>query len=170
MSKPVDRMSLLWMVARQTNHTLQTRAIAFAEQPAPRSVDAIPASSSPANGPIRSQLAQDPEFAGVLARFVSRLPLRAAELGRLAKLGVSKTLAETAHKLRGAAGTYGLAEISTAAGVVEDRLIAGDAIEKVGVEIESLIALMRRVDGYDRTAEAGPASFSEFAECVLSRK
>jgi CheY-like chemotaxis protein len=163
MSKPVDRMALLWMVARQTNRTLQTTAVVSSRQPTAPSTDANPAISSPDDGPIRSELAQDPEFADVLGEFVSRLPLRAAEFGRLAQMGTSKTMAEAAHKLRGAAGTYGLAEISTAAGVVEDQLIAGDDIAEVGAEIESLIALMRRVDGYNRAVEAEMPEVTEIA-------
>jgi CheY-like chemotaxis protein len=153
MSKPVDRMALLWLVARQTNRTLQTKAVESTHEPAAPGTDAKRAISSPADGPIRSQLAQDPEFAEVLGEFVSRLPLRAVELGQLAETGTPKALTETAHKLRGAAGMYGLAEISTAAGLVEDHMLDGEAMAGVGAKVESLIALIRRVDGYKLSAE-----------------
>jgi PAS domain S-box-containing protein len=169
MSKPVDRTALLWMVARQTNRTLQTTDIASSQPPKAPGTNAKRAISSPADGPIRSQLALDPEFADVLGDFVSRLPARAAELRRFANTGSGNALAEAAHKLRGAAGTYGLAEISAAAGLVEDQLLAGDAIAEVALKVESLLALVRRVDGYNRsletatpqvTAIANPKTFS----------
>jgi HPt (histidine-containing phosphotransfer) domain-containing protein len=153
MSKPVDRLSLLWMVARQTNRRLQTSPAASSPQLPTPTYDADNAVSCPAVGPIRSQLADDPQFAKVLADFVSRLPDRTVELDRLTKLGTAKHLAEATHKLRGAAGTYGLTEISASAGLVEDHLLAGNAVADVADEVNSLIQLIRRVDGYDRTIE-----------------
>jgi CheY-like chemotaxis protein len=155
MSKPVDRVALLWIVARQTNRRLNEAAPAL-----PPAVTAPIVVSTDA-GPllprrsIRSQLADDPQFAEVLAGFVSRLPGRTVELCRLKQVKDSKDLAQAAHKLRGAAGTYGLAAISTAAGLVEDQLLAGDAVADVVAGVESLIAMIRHVEGYDPKLEIG---------------
>jgi len=155
MSKPVDRVALLWIVARQTNRRLNEAAPAL-----PPAVTAPIVVSTDA-GPllprrsIRSQLADDPQFAEILAGFVSRLPGRTVELCRLKQARDSKDLAQAAHKLRGAAGTYGLAAISTAAALVEDQLLAGDAVADVVAGVESLIAMIRDVEGYDPKLEIG---------------
>ena len=103
--------------------------------------------------PIRSPLANDPRLAQVLAGFVGRLPAAASEIIRLGAAGNSADLARAAHKLKGAGGSYGLPEISEEATKLEDQLRAGLSIEDVACEIQTLLATLRRIDGYDCSAE-----------------
>ena len=153
MSKPVDRLALISLVAGHVGRGMST-APAGSIQPALRPTDSTAGDSSV--GTLRSPLANDPQFAEVLNGFVSRLPATVADLRRLRRASDSKNLEVVSHKLRGAAGSFGFSEISAAAVFVEDQLMAGESVAAVAGHVESLIALMRRVEGYDLAAESGP--------------
>ena len=101
-----------------------------------------------AGGPIRSPLAGNPKLAAVLAAFVGRLPATAAEIRRCAADGRSADLARAVHKLRGAGGSYGFTQVTAAAAVVEDRLLAGEPAAAVAGDVDRLLAIVRRIDGY----------------------
>jgi CheY-like chemotaxis protein/HPt (histidine-containing phosphotransfer) domain-containing protein len=155
MSKPVDRLALISLVAGHVGRGVSTFRRKRPIRTAVSLAETNDANGDSSVGPLRSPLADDPQFAEVLIGFVSRLPGTVADLGRLRRADDSKDLELIAHKLRGAAGSYGFNRISGAAGLVEDKLLAGEPVPAVAADVEALIALIRRVDGYDPAAEAG---------------
>ncbi len=142
LTKPVDRRQLVATIARHA-----------ARGPAAEAVPEAPAPPAAAGGTIRSPLAADRRLAPVLAAFVGRLPAAAAELERLHFTGDGPELARAVHKLRGAGGSYGFTELSEAAARVEDRLRGGEPVEAVSDDVATLVATLRRVEGYDAAAE-----------------
>ena len=57
-----------------------------------------------------------------------------------AALGDPETLAQEAHRLRGTAGTFGLARVSALAAVIEDRLGRGEDVADTIAELEEIVA------------------------------
>jgi len=160
LTKPVDRQTLARAVARYVARGQAVGAVASGT-PSP----ALPAGDGPtvaatedgaptvaaASDPeavIRSTLAGEPKLAAVVAGFVGRLGDAAEELRALADAGDAAQLARAAHKLRGAGGSYGFAQLSVAAGALEDPLRAGEAVNAVAAEVADLIAIIHRTEGF----------------------
>ena len=57
-------------------------------------------------------------------------------------------LKKIVHQLRGTSGGYGFEPITDPATKAEDSIKAGKAPEEIAVEINSLIEVIRRIDGY----------------------
>ena len=154
LTKPVDRAGLIDAIARHVSPAEAGReATVRAAGPT-----APPASAGSPGGPFRSPLSADPKLAPVVAAFVGRLPAAVAEIADLAGADRSADLARAVHKLRGAGGSYGFTDVSTAAARVEDRLLAGESAADVAHDVAGLIATVRRVDGYDDAAGRTPAA------------
>ncbi len=156
MSKPVDQHAFLAALARHagiaaSKHIVDVAASPIMERQSIEIQAEDPGSSDTRS--IKSSLANNSQLAPVLYGFVARLPLLTDELISLQDLGRAAELSRAAHKLKGAGGSYGLPQISEAAAHLEDLLNAGDAIDKVTSEVQELISIMRRVDGYDHSAE-----------------
>jgi CheY-like chemotaxis protein/HPt (histidine-containing phosphotransfer) domain-containing protein len=141
MSKPVQRQALLGLVSKFFTRKEQAISPPLAEAIAPAKT-------------LRSPLADEPQFAGVLAGFVSRLPLTVAELRHCMESNTLPELSRAAHKLRGAGGSYELQELTDAASVVEDDLAAGATLAAIRPQCDALIATIRRIEGYDPNAES----------------
>jgi len=92
----------------------------------------------------------DPGVKSVLERFVARLPQRVAHLSDLLEKQDFNELARAVHQMKGAAGGYGFAPISDAAARAEQSIRTAEPIERMRQEVETLISLIRRVDGYHR--------------------
>jgi len=129
-------------VAIQTNTSAHTAAL-------PRQEAAHP--------PLRSTLASDPRVGRVLNGFISRLPQRVAELNRCIEAEDLKNLTQAVHRLKGAGSGYGFEAISQLAGHAESALRAEHSLDAIRHGIESLIALVRSVEGYNPAAEGAPA-------------
>ena len=79
------------------------------------------------SAPIRSTLPlDDPEFAAIVVKFVERLPAKVEEIVAAAQSHSTKSTAELAHWLKGAAGNVGLQEISEMAIELEQSAKAED--------------------------------------------
>ena len=63
-----------------------------------------------------------------------------------------KALSFRVHSLKGSGGLYGLLPISHAAAEVETLIQAEASIEEVNSKVRSLIATIRRVEGYAETS------------------
>ena len=160
LTKPVDRQTLTCAVARHMAPGAgAVVGVAATASPAPptgqRPTDSMmpdgpppPAAGSDPRPVIRSTLAGLPALASVIAGFVGRLADAAEELRALADAGDAALLARAAHKLRGAGGSYGFAQLSVAAAALEDLLKAGDAVAAVAEEVADLIAIIRRTEGF----------------------
>jgi CheY-like chemotaxis protein/HPt (histidine-containing phosphotransfer) domain-containing protein len=119
LSKPVDRKALLATVARFLG---------------PAKLGAPP--------PLVSSYANDPEMEELLQHFVRGLPGRITELRTAAGRPESDALLRLAHQLKGAAGGYGFAAISEAAGRLEQAVSAHDA--DTPALLDELLALCNR--------------------------
>ena len=153
LTKPVDRQTLIAAVARHAGPVAATHvAEAAATAPSPSTTMTIDPTAQPAADVLRSPLSADPRLGPVVAGFVARLPAAASEVRDLADRGQSVDLCRAVHRLRGAGGSYGFPQITDAAKAVEDRLIAGDAPAAVGPQIDALLQVIGRVDGFAAAA------------------
>jgi hypothetical protein len=57
------------------------------------------------------------------------------------------------HQLLGTCGGYGFGPVSEPAQNVEQSIKAGQTLESVSPAVKSLIELLRRIDGYDKSKE-----------------
>ena len=74
---------------------------------------------------VHSSLATDPEFGELVALFVDEMPTRINQLETQARNRDWTQLTRTAHQLKGAAGSYGLHDITPFAARLERA--AGEA-------------------------------------------
>jgi HPt (histidine-containing phosphotransfer) domain-containing protein len=74
------------------------------------------------------RLEPDPSMDALLAvvrsEFAASLPAKAADIEAYIEHGAWSDARRAAHRLRGSAGTYGFAAVSTVAGAIEDLLLA----------------------------------------------
>jgi signal transduction histidine kinase/ActR/RegA family two-component response regulator len=94
--------------------------------------------------PIRSDRADDPSFAPLLQSFLKGLGATLTDLEQALQEADRKRLAVLVHRLRGTAGSYGLGEVSTAAGVCEDALRGGADWDDVVPLARDVRAVVRR--------------------------
>jgi PAS domain S-box-containing protein len=166
LTKPVDRKALVAGVARHVVRAAEAHGLtAETSVPAPSPTPPAAASSDIGSAaPIRSALASDVRLKTVVAGFVGRLPAAVAEIAHLGDSAEPADLARAVHKLRGAGGSYGFPELSVAAATVEDRLLGGEAVAAVAADVATLIATLRRVEGYHAADEcAAPTTLAAAA-------
>jgi diguanylate cyclase (GGDEF)-like protein len=84
----------------------------------------------------------------VLQRFVSRLPDRIEEMQRLLHQEELQPLARAIHQIKGAAGGYGFPDLTTAAGRAEETIKQAEDLPAIAAQVEELIGMIRRVDGF----------------------
>jgi signal transduction histidine kinase/CheY-like chemotaxis protein/HPt (histidine-containing phosphotransfer) domain-containing protein len=148
LAKPVERHVLLSMVSR---------FLAKVETPAATKNEGDSGEShSPRSLP--SAFATDPKYGKLLERFVSRLPERVAKIARLTREGDMDALRQAVHNLKGAGHGYGFAQITEFAARAEDAIKATAPLTEIATAVESLIELIRKVEGYDPTRENSPSA------------
>ena len=76
--------------------------------------------------PVRSSLAGDPEFMALKADFLAELPDRLKHMETALTASDWAELRFRAHQLKGVAGSFGQKETSRLAGLIENRIEAGD--------------------------------------------
>jgi HPt (histidine-containing phosphotransfer) domain-containing protein len=114
---------------------------------------AMDKSEQSSGGSIQSAYASDPDMKEMLEEFVALLPERANELSSLLRGGDLEQLRRAVHQLKGAGGGYGFPQITEAAAAAEQRIKAKEALESVAAGVESLLGLIRSVQGYDPSRE-----------------
>jgi len=148
LSKPVEEDKLL----RTVREHLGTH-------PAPVPNDAAAADAGsplPTAGcnVIKSNLAGDPRIMRIMSEFVDGLPGNVGKMIDLLKRNDLPALQRLAHQLLGVCGGYGFAPVSEPAHLVEQSIKAGKDLKSVTGEVQSLIGVIRRIDGYDQSKEA----------------
>ena len=104
---------------------------------------------------LYSSLAGDPMLGQLVDLFVAEMPSRTATLlGRLEACDWGG-LRQVAHQLKGAAGSYGFAAISPAAGQLEDALRRQLPEEAIRQAVDQLVALCRQARGDMPPKESG---------------
>jgi HPt (histidine-containing phosphotransfer) domain-containing protein len=88
-----------------------------------------------------------------IQEFVANLPQRVATVNQLLAERNFSELQRVMHQIQGAAGGYGFDELTQLAGEVERALGQGDPLESIEARAASLIALVRRIDGYQPAQE-----------------
>jgi signal transduction histidine kinase/DNA-binding NarL/FixJ family response regulator/GGDEF domain-containing protein len=115
-------------------------------KPAPADPAATPGAAAAAS--LKSGLAENEKFRGVLMRFVARLPERIEEMQRLMREENLQQLARAIHQIKGAAGGYGFPDLTTAAGRAEQSIKQAEDLAAIEQQVQELISLIQRVDGF----------------------
>lgn len=97
------------------------------------------------NGPIHSALADDPDLYEIVKMFVDEMPSRVDQLISEFKSKNWNGLQQTAHQLKGAAGSYGFAEVTPIAGRLEQNLKQNSPEAEIQRSLMDLIAICRRM-------------------------
>jgi signal transduction histidine kinase/CheY-like chemotaxis protein/HPt (histidine-containing phosphotransfer) domain-containing protein len=170
LSKPISRLKLIQTLSRFMPTARAERSSAPPGPGQPREETAAveeetaaAGTNSPAPPPpspaTPAHLANEAGLRELLARFIGRLPQRVAVLNQLVRRQDIEELRRAVHQLKGAAGGYGLPQITDAAAKAEKKIQPEAALEEVRAEVELLIRVVRGVEGYDPAKEAtGKAS------------
>ncbi|HEY2584977.1 MAG TPA: ATP-binding protein [Tepidisphaeraceae bacterium] len=105
---------------------------------------------------LRSTMKAEPGVQALLGRFIARLPERVKAMQTLVEEQDLDRLRQTVHQLKGAAGGYGYPRLTEQAARAEQTIAAGDPFDTIRAEVDSLIQLVRSVEGYDAAHEAKP--------------
>ena len=136
-TKPVDRMGLLWTLARLMGSP--------EPQTGPENGPAVAKPEKrPSDETIRSTFRSDPGMAGIIAEFVGQLPQRLTEMRQAAANSQWDALQRLAHQLKGAGGSYGYACLTDTARELESHAKQEDA-EAAMLALGDLAHLCERV-------------------------
>ena len=105
---------------------------------------------------IDGQFSDDAAFAPVFAAYVGELPGQVAQLLELSADPNDPELRRLVHQIKGAAGGYGLPQVSAAAETAERAFDAQD-VNHTARSVDALVTLLRRVRGYDSARELANA-------------
>jgi histidine phosphotransfer protein HptB len=103
---------------------------------------------------VYSSLAGDPELGEIVDMFVEEMPGRVASLLDHLSRRDWDGLRRSAHQLKGAAGSYGFAEISPCAGKLEGFIREGEPEERIREAITELVDLCGRIRSGQPAAKA----------------
>ena len=88
--------------------------------------------------PLYCDLRLDAELALVVAWFVAELPERVVEMQEKVAAGDWAGLQQTAHRLKGAGGSFGFGPITPAAAAVEEAIESGQPAAAIRLAVEAL--------------------------------
>ena len=100
---------------------------------------------APDSNPVRSEFADDPDMADIVALFVSELPKRISSMQEALCSGDIAQLRILAHHLKGAAGGYGFPKLGEAAALVDLGIKEGCDENVVRSRLGMLAAFAARV-------------------------
>jgi histidine phosphotransfer protein HptB len=103
---------------------------------------------------VYSSLATDPELGEIVGMFVEEMPERVASLLARFDRRDWDGLRQSAHQLKGAAGSYGFAAVSPCAGKLESAIRNGEPEQRIREAITELVELCGRVRSGQPTADA----------------
>jgi PAS domain S-box-containing protein len=145
LSKPVAEETLLTTVNQYLGRPVPN------DNAAAISVAPLPADTGTGSEQIKSSLAGDPRMLKIIPLFVDRLPGKVHKMLELLEHRNLVELQHVVHDLLGTAGGYGFAVVSSPARKAQQSLRAGAALEPITAEINSLIEVIRRIEGYDES-------------------
>jgi HPt (histidine-containing phosphotransfer) domain-containing protein len=102
---------------------------------------------------MQSTLHGESSLHELLMKFIARLPQRVATLHDLVQQQNFEELRRAVHQLKGAAGGYGFPQLTDAAARVEQKISPEAALAEVSAEVDSLVKLVRGIEGYDASKE-----------------
>lgn len=95
--------------------------------------------------PIHSTLVQDPDYAELVAEFVSNVPERVRAIRQSIDSNDAKQLCTLVHQLKGACGSYGFHEITPIAASLETKIRSGTELTSLLDSLEVFIATCLRM-------------------------
>lgn len=95
--------------------------------------------------PIRSQLADDPDYAELVSEFVSNIPLRILSIRKSMEQNDSNQLCTLIHQLKGACGSYGFHEVTPLATILEEQLRSGATMTALVDRLEDFLETCQRL-------------------------
>jgi HPt (histidine-containing phosphotransfer) domain-containing protein len=101
--------------------------------------------TTPTIEPIFSKLAGDPDMSELVDLFVDEIPSRLAALESHFAAGDMTKLCQTAHQIKGAAGSYGFTAVTPFAANLEFAAKANEPEDRVREALEELLATCRRI-------------------------
>ena len=160
-SKPIDRAALVATCRKWMEKAGGEVASANHPVDRPAALAAGDAPSRPGNTPglarvLTSELADDPEMAGLVNKFVGNLGPKITRISECLSTNRLDELSKIAHQLKGAGGGYGYPTISTAAQHVEDLAKADRDLAEIRTAVADLTNLCRQAIA--GTAHAGGAA------------
>jgi diguanylate cyclase (GGDEF)-like protein len=158
LGKPITRDQLISAVARYLPTQPSTqKPVAKPVAPSAAS-ERVTIDSNHSAKKLRSSYGDNPKMEQVLTRFVARLPDRVTQIQKMLVDEDLDAIKQAAHQLKGAAGGYGFAELTDAAGRVEARIKTHDAFDAITQEVQSLLSLITQVEGY---STGGPGKHTQ---------
>jgi DNA-binding NarL/FixJ family response regulator len=168
LTKPIDPELLLTTVRRYlTGATGEPAPVTAASENAASAASlpaaspaAVPNVSASGDERIVPRLAvpRSPAAAEAMRRaveqFVGRLPDRVRTISRLLDARDLDELHRAVHQLKGAGSGYGFPQITQAAAAAEATIKERGELDAVRREVDALVALVRRVEGYQIAREA----------------
>jgi HPt (histidine-containing phosphotransfer) domain-containing protein len=92
---------------------------------------------------VRSEYADDPDYAELLQEFAADIPDRVTELWHAFDSGAVEELRTLAHRLKGAGGGYGYPELTTLARELE-HACKSDPVQ-IAPRLEALVEHLERI-------------------------
>ncbi len=142
LTKPVDKHKLLQAVGKYLRSKQGETVSADSQLPAPGD-----------DVPIRSIAADDEDVSQFLPAFIAQLPATAVRLLALLRKGEMTSLTRLIHQLKGTLGLYGFPDICERAAGLEERMNEGEKGETVVADVNGLVTMLRRIEGYDTKKE-----------------
>jgi signal transduction histidine kinase/CheY-like chemotaxis protein len=134
LTKPIDRQMLITTLAGYMPHALVEP---HAPPPANHDASASEAPAEPREGMKK-----------LTDGFIAALPQRVAHLLYLLDQRNLDELRRAVHRLKGSGGGYGFPVVSERAGAAEDILAGQQEMEKIIEQVQSLVSLLRSIEGY----------------------
>jgi signal transduction histidine kinase/DNA-binding response OmpR family regulator len=150
LTKPVERDVLISMAA-----TYLTQSTPADDAPKAPPADGEDRSSKEI---VRSSYASDEDMREVLVEFIGRLPSQVARLETLSRQDSFEEVRRLVHQIKGAGGGFGFPIMTKLAAQAEASLKTSESVEVVRKEVDDLIDLIRRVEGYDPKKEQSIAA------------
>jgi HPt (histidine-containing phosphotransfer) domain-containing protein len=90
----------------------------------------------------------------IIPEFVAGLPGRVSKMIDLLEHNDLPELKKIAHQLLGTCGGYGFAPVTEPARTLEQSIKEDQPLELITRQVQSLIDVIRRIDGYEESKEA----------------
>ena len=151
LSKPINEETLLNTVHE---HLVTNQSSAPKDR-----VEAVIAKSTPpvaedvASKGIKSSFSNNSRIMEIVPEFVEGLSGKVRMMIDLLERNDLPALQRVAHQLLGTCGGYGFGAVSQPARRVEQSIQTSEDLESVTSGVQSLIAVIRRIDGYDESKE-----------------
>jgi PAS domain S-box-containing protein len=149
LSKPTDEESLL----RTVKEHLGDDPSPSRDECAAADIAASPRAhrDDDSSGRIKSSLAHNPRMMKIIPEFIDGLPDEVRKMIDLLERKDLAALRLVVHQLLGASGGYGFGAVSQPAWRAETSIKEGKDLASITAQINSLIEIIRRIEGYDES-------------------